>query len=141
MSISTMRGEEEAGGEQGRRKRGRRRKRRKKTHRYFWNSGKGCFQEPTFNLAIPSQGLLLCSGNPGDLWFLMFTVLCAKPHSQIGRQEALQPHSPYFSQTSLFSSVSILLMIPRKQSLVSNNLSLLALCTWITNQEFSSVTA
>lgn len=59
----------------------------------------------------------------------------------VSKQLALQTHNSYFSQISLFNGFSILLIIPWKQSLVSNNLSLLALCTWIANQGLSSATA
>lgn len=67
-------------------------------------------------------------------------MLCANPQSQFCKQIGLPTCDPYFSQIPLFYGLSILLIIPKRQSLVGNNLSLLILCTWVPNQELPSIT-
>lgn len=107
-----MKGKEGAGGQQEEEGGNGQRQEEEEACLYRWNSTKGLFPEPAFSLAIQKQGLLLCAGSPGDLWFLIFTVLCANPQSQICKQLALQTHNSYFSQISLFNGFSILLIIP-----------------------------
>ena len=62
-------------------------------------------------------------------------VLCANPQSQFCKQLGLPTYDPYFSQTPLFSGLSILLVILKRESLLDHNLSLRILCSWVPNQE------
>lgn len=86
MPLSMMKGKEGTGGQQEEEGGKGQRQEEEEACLYRWNSTKGLFPEPAFSLAIQKQGLLLCAGSPGDLWFLIFTVLCANPQSQICKQ-------------------------------------------------------
>lgn len=52
-----------------------------------------------------------------------------QPTKPILQATGLLTHDPYFSQIPLFNGLSILLIIPKRESRVGNNLSLLILCT------------
>lgn len=62
-------------------------------------------------------------------------MLCANPQSQFCKQLGLPTYDPYFSQIPLFNGLSILLIIPKRESLVGHNLSVLILCSRGPNQE------